>query len=92
MIPFEPNRFNFNELLFTFGNGRENESRKLRIVPTTRKDLMIINMGPHHPSTHSVLGLIVILDVIDCEPNLHRGMEKIGENQAIIQYLPYVTR
>ncbi|GER31028.1 NAD(P)H-quinone oxidoreductase subunit 1 [Striga asiatica] len=33
-------------------------------------------MGPHHPSTHSVLELIVILDVIDCEPNLHRGMEK----------------
>ncbi|CAN1198060.1 NAD(P)H-quinone oxidoreductase subunit H, chloroplastic [Linum perenne] len=59
---------------------------------------MIVNMGPHHPSMHGVLRLIVTLDgedVIDCEPilgYLHRGMEKIGENRTIIQYLPYVTR
>ncbi|EYU43061.1 hypothetical protein MIMGU_mgv1a024733mg [Erythranthe guttata] len=68
------------------------------IAPTTRKDLMIVNMGPHHPSMHGVLRLIVTLDgedVIDCEPilgYLHRGMEKIAENRTIIQYLPYVTR
>ena len=67
-------------------------------VPTSRKDLMIVNMGPHHPSMHGVLRLIVTLDgedVIDCEPivgYLHRGMEKIAENRTIIQYLPYVTR
>ncbi|KAK9663146.1 hypothetical protein RND81_O312100 [Saponaria officinalis] len=67
-------------------------------LPTTRKDLMIVNMGPHHPSMHGVLRLIVTLDgedVIDCEPilgYLHRGMEKIAENRTIIQYLPYVTR
>ncbi|KAM6569253.1 hypothetical protein CsatB_017238 [Cannabis sativa] len=59
---------------------------------------MIVNMGPQHPSMHGVLRLIVTLDgedVIDCEPILgysHRGMEKIAENQTIIQYLPYVTR
>ncbi|RZC79746.1 hypothetical protein C5167_042323 [Papaver somniferum] len=67
-------------------------------VSATRKDLMIINMGPHHPSMHGVLRLIITLDgedVIDCEPilgYLHRGMEKIAENRTIIQYLPYVTR
>ena len=67
-------------------------------VPTTRKDLMIVNMGPHHPSMHGVLRLIVTLDgedVIDCElilGYLHRGMEKIAENRTIRQYLPYVTR
>ncbi|KAK7239745.1 hypothetical protein RIF29_43309 [Crotalaria pallida] len=67
-------------------------------VPATRKDLMIVNMGPHHPSMHGVLRLILTLDgedVIDCEPilgYLHRGMEKIAENRTIIQYLPYVTR
>ncbi|KAJ6215304.1 hypothetical protein RDWZM_010622, partial [Blomia tropicalis] len=71
---------------------------KLMIPPTTRKDLMIVNMGPHHPSMHGVLRLIVTLDgedVINCEPvlgYLHRGMEKIAENRTIIQYLPYVTR
>ena len=59
---------------------------------------MIVNMGPHHPSMHGVLRLIVTLDgedVIGCEPilgYLHRGMEKIAENRTIIQYLPYVTR
>lgn len=58
-------------------------------VPSTRKDLMIVNMGPHHPSMHGVLRLIVTLDgedVIDCEPilgYLHRGMEKIAENRTI---------
>ncbi|KAL5647011.1 hypothetical protein ACJX0J_003769 [Zea mays] len=62
-----------------------------------RKDLMIVNMGPQHPSMHGVLRLIVTLDgedVIDCEPilgYLHRGMEKIAENRSIIQYLPYLT-
>ncbi|KAL5697092.1 NADH:ubiquinone reductase (H(+)-translocating) [Ranunculus cassubicifolius] len=67
-------------------------------VQTTRKDLMIVNMGPQHPSMHGVLRLVVTLDgedVIDCEPilgYLHRGMEKIAENRTIIQYLPYVTR
>ncbi|KAK9982268.1 hypothetical protein SO802_034822 [Lithocarpus litseifolius] len=67
-------------------------------MPVTRKDLMIVNMGPHHPSMHGVLRLVVTLDgedVIDCEPilgYLHRGMEKIAENRTIIQYLPYVTR
>ncbi|KAI9383372.1 hypothetical protein POPTR_013G074650v4 [Populus trichocarpa] len=59
---------------------------------------MIVNMGPHHPSMHGVLRLILSLDdedVIDCEPllgYLPRGMEKITENRTIIQYLPYVTR
>jgi len=59
---------------------------------------MVINMGPHHPSTHGVLRLMVTLDgedIIDCEPvlgYLHRGMEKIAENRTNIMYLPYVSR
>ncbi|KAL5555185.1 hypothetical protein UlMin_037421 [Ulmus minor] len=53
-------------------------------IPATRQDLMKVNMGPHHPSMHGVLRLIVTLDgedVID-----------FTENRTIIQYLPYVTR
>ncbi|KAL7591373.1 hypothetical protein Lser_V15G34655 [Lactuca serriola] len=78
-------------------HGRMNQEKPMT-GPATRKDLMIVNMGPHHPSMHGVLRLIVTLDgedVIDCEPilgYLHRGMEKIAENRTIIQYLPYVTR
>ena len=64
----------------------------------TRTQPMVINMGPHHPSTHGVLRLVVTLDgedIIDCEPvlgYLHRGMEKIAENRTNIMYLPYVSR
>ena len=60
-------------------------------VPTTRKDFMIVNMGPHHPSMHGILRLILSLDsedVINCKPilgYLHIGMEKIVENRKIIQ-------
>ncbi|KAG5627004.1 hypothetical protein H5410_012222 [Solanum commersonii] len=46
-------------------------------APTTRKDLMIVNMGPQHPSMHGVLRLIVTLDgedVVDCEPILGCGL------------------
>ena len=46
----------------------------------TRTEPMVVNFGPHHPSMHGVLRLVVTLDgenVIDCEPvigYLHRGM------------------
>ncbi|CAN6454784.1 unnamed protein product [Victoria cruziana] len=65
-------------------------------VPDARKDLLMVNMGPHHLSMRGVLRLIVTLDgkdVIDYEPilgYLHRAMKKIAENRTIIQYLPYV--
>jgi NAD(P)H-quinone oxidoreductase subunit H len=65
---------------------------------TTKAGPMIVSMGPHHPSMHGVLRLIVTLDgenVKDIEPvlgYLHRSMEKIAENKTIVQYLPYVTR
>ncbi len=69
-------------------------------MPTieTRTEPMVINMGPHHPSMHGVLRLMVTLDgedVIDCEPvigYLHRGMEKIAENRTNIMFIPYVSR
>ncbi|WP_373546699.1 photosynthetic/respiratory NAD(P)H-quinone oxidoreductase subunit H [Chamaesiphon sp.] len=64
----------------------------------TRTEPMVLNMGPHHPSMHGVMRLIVTLDgedVVDCEPvigYLHRGMEKIAENRTNIMYVPYVSR
>lgn len=59
---------------------------------------MVLNMGPHHPSMHGVLRLMVTLDgenVVDCHPvigYLHRGMEKIAENRSNIMFVPYVSR
>ena len=64
----------------------------------TRTEPMVLNMGPHHPSMHGVMRLIVTLDgedVVDCEPvigYLHRGMEKIAENRTNIMFVPYVSR
>nr|YP_002048984.1 NADH dehydrogenase (ubiquinone) [Paulinella chromatophora]B1X4A5.1 RecName: Full=NAD(P)H-quinone oxidoreductase subunit H, organellar chromatophore; AltName: Full=NAD(P)H dehydrogenase subunit H; AltName: Full=NADH-plastoquinone oxidoreductase 49 kDa subunit; AltName: Full=NADH-plastoquinone oxidoreductase subunit H [Paulinella chromatophora]ACB42774.1 NADH dehydrogenase (ubiquinone) [Paulinella chromatophora] len=64
----------------------------------TRTEPMIINFGPHHPSMHGVLRLVVTLDgedVVDCEPvigYLHRGMEKIAESRTAITFVPYVSR
>nr|YP_009668280.1 NADH-plastoquinone oxidoreductase subunit 7 [Bazzania praerupta]QCW59055.1 NADH-plastoquinone oxidoreductase subunit 7 [Bazzania praerupta] len=68
------------------------------MILTRKNKPMIVSMGPHHPSMHGVLRLIVTLkgeNVLGCEPvlgYLHRGMEKIAENRTVIQYLPYVTR
>ena len=64
----------------------------------TKTEPMVINMGPHHPSTHGVLRLIVTLDgedIVDCEPvigYLHRGMEKIAESRTPVMFIPYVSR
>jgi len=45
---------------------------------------MIVNMGPQHPSMHSVLRLIVTLDVEDdILGYLHKGMEKITEIELL---------
>ena len=59
---------------------------------------MTINMGPQHPSTHGVLYLELKVDgeiVMDCKPHLgylHRGIEKIAENRAYTQFIPYTDR
>lgn len=55
-------------------------------------------MGPHHPSTHGVLRLILRLDgeiveqVIPDVGYLHRGIEKIGEGLNYRQFIPYTDR
>ncbi len=59
---------------------------------------MILNMGPHHPSTHGVFRMAVRLDgetVQHLEPvfgYLHRCHEKIGERNTWLQNIPYTDR
>jgi NADH-quinone oxidoreductase subunit D len=59
---------------------------------------MIINVGPHHPSTHGVLRLITELDgevIRDLHPvigYLHTGIEKQCENKLYWQAITLVTR
>ena len=62
------------------------------------KELLKINVGIQHPSTHGVLRLITELDgetVKSVEPvvgYLHRGLEKAAESRSYLQYLPMVDR
>ncbi len=57
-----------------------------------------LNMGPQHPSTHGVLRLVVRLDgetVLGVVPHpgyIHRGIEKMGENMTVLQYLHLTDR
>ena len=59
---------------------------------------MLVNMGPQHPSTHGVLRLVLRTDgemILEAIPHigyLHRCAEKIGENLAYYQYVPYTDR
>ncbi|NJN18803.1 MAG: NADH dehydrogenase (quinone) subunit D [Oscillochloris sp.] len=53
-----------------------------------KSDTMVLNMGPHHPSTHGVLRLVLDLDgeeVINVAPDvgfLHTGIEKTMESKT----------
>jgi NADH-quinone oxidoreductase subunit D len=61
-------------------------------------DLMVINMGPQHPSTHGVLRMVLTLDgeiVMDNEPvigYLHTGIEKNLEYRPWVLGTTFVTR
>ena len=58
----------------------------------------VVNMGPHHPSTHGVCRLVLTLDgekVVKIEPHigyLHRAIEKICENRTYAQCIPMFDR
>jgi NADH-quinone oxidoreductase subunit D len=51
-------------------------------------ETMLLNMGPHHPSTHGVLRLLLELDgeeIVNCLPDvgyLHTGIEKNIESKS----------
>jgi NADH-quinone oxidoreductase subunit D len=55
------------------------------------RELLTINMGPQHPSTHGVLRLELVLDgevVVHCRPiigYLHTGIEKTFEAKTYVQ-------
>lgn len=61
-------------------------------------DQLIVNMGPHHPSTHGVFRMVMTLDgetVTKLEPvmgYLHRNHEKIGERNTYLHNIPFTDR
>jgi NADH dehydrogenase I D subunit len=74
------------------------ESVAPKVPPGMSRENMIINMGPHHPSTHGVLRLVVELDgetVVNIDPDLgylHSGFEKTGENKRYKDFVYYTDR
>lgn len=61
-------------------------------------EIMTLNMGPQHPSTHGVLRLLIELDgetIVKIDPDmgyLHRGVEKLSEYRTYHQTLPLTDR
>jgi NADH-quinone oxidoreductase subunit D len=63
-----------------------------------RTETLTLNVGPHHPSTHGVLRVLVELDgerVVELTPDLgflHRGVEKLAEAKTYHQFIPITDR
>jgi NADH-quinone oxidoreductase subunit D len=63
-----------------------------------KDDTVVLNMGPHHPSTHGVLRLVVELDgetVVNVAPDigfLHTGIEKTMESKTYQQAVVLTDR
>jgi len=63
-----------------------------------KSEIIELNMGPQHPSTHGVLRLKLKMDgetIVDLEPEigyLHRGVEKLAENLTYLQGLNLTDR
>jgi NADH-quinone oxidoreductase subunit D len=71
-----------NQLIFSYDSGEE----------------MVLNMGPHHPSTHGVIRFIIKTDgeiMREAIPDvgyLHRSIEKIAEKLPYESLMPYTDR
>ncbi len=67
-------------------------------MPGLRTEEFVVNMGPHHPSTHGVCRLMLTMDgekVVKIVPYigyLHRSIEKICENRTYHQCIPVLDR
>lgn len=67
-------------------------------VTTGEEGLLELSLGPHHPSTHGVFRMDVVLDgerVVKLKPvfgYLHRNHEKIAESTSYLASMPYTDR
>jgi len=61
-------------------------------------DSLVINLGPHHPSTHGVFRMLTRIEgetILGLEPDmgyLHRNHEKIGERNTWLMNMPFTDR
>ena len=63
-----------------------------------KTDKLVVNLGPHHPSTHGVFRMVIQLDgetIEQLEPvmgYLHRNHEQIGERNTYLHNMPFTDR
>lgn len=61
-------------------------------------DMVLVNLGPQHPSTHGVFRVAVAVDgetIVSLKPvmgYLHRNHEQIGERNTFLQNMPFTDR
>jgi NADH-quinone oxidoreductase subunit D len=71
---------------------------ELPAVDADGRELLTLNIGPHHPATHGVLRLLVTLDgeiLRDVKPVIgyvHTGIEKTAEDKSYWKVIPVVER
>jgi NADH dehydrogenase subunit C (EC 1.6.5.3)/NADH dehydrogenase subunit D (EC 1.6.5.3) len=69
------------------------EKRRLK-----KKAQLVLNWGPLHPGTHGTMWFLFDLEgerVVQCDVilgQLHRGVEKLAENEMYNQFLVYTDR
>lgn len=77
----------------------EMPSKNFELLPKEGDgEFLEVAMGPHHPSTHGVFRMDVVLDgerVVKLKPvfgYLHRNHEKIAEGTTYLSSMPYTDR
>ncbi|MDP1767323.1 MAG: NADH dehydrogenase (quinone) subunit D [Nitrospirota bacterium] len=85
--------------LFEIPEEQKNAFRAEPGLPSSRrKEELLLNMGPQHPSTHGVLRVVLELDgerIVKATPDLgylHRGVEKLSEGLTYMQIIPHTDR
>ena len=84
---------------YTAADGRRLQPRDAGFfVRDGDKRDLIINVGPHHVSTHGLIRYVLALNgetISDMDIEIgyhHRSVEKIGERQTWHQFIPYTDR
>jgi NADH-quinone oxidoreductase subunit D len=63
-----------------------------------KSELVEVNIGPQHPSTHGVFRMVAVIDgerIVDVKMvvgYLHRSMEKLAEERTYTQNIPFTDR